>query len=87
MTGKGRQLNIISYSLDTAPVYLESLEKRDSVDFPSYCDYKAFSSDLPLKWNIRQLPYFILVDTSLHVMASGTDWQRDIEPKAKGLCL
>lgn len=87
MKGKGRQLNIISYSLDTDPVYLESLEKRDSVDFPSYCDYKAFSSDLPLKWNIRQLPYFILVDTSLHVMASGTDWQRDIEPKAKGLCL
>ncbi len=87
MQGKGRTLNIISYSLDTDASYLRDLEKRDSVNFPSYCDYKAFSSDLAVKWNIRQLPYFILVDTSQHIMASGSDWQRDIEPKAKSLCL
>lgn len=87
MKGKGRLLHIISYSLDTDPVYLRDLERRDSVDFPSYCDFKAFSSDLASQWNIRQLPYFVLVDTSMHIIASGSDWQRDIEPKAKGLCL
>ena len=87
MRGKGRQLSIISYSLDTDPVYLRDLERRDSIDFPSYCDYKAFSSELANRWHIRQLPYFILVDSTLHIMASGSDWQRDIEPKAQDLCL
>lgn len=87
MKGKGRELNIISYSLDTDAAYLRDLERRDSVNFPSYCDFKAFNSELANKWNIRQLPYFILVDTSQHIMAVGNDWQRDIQPKADELCL
>ncbi|HBC28770.1 MAG TPA: hypothetical protein DC006_03700 [Prevotellaceae bacterium] len=87
MQGKGRTLNIVSYSLDTDAAYLRDLERRDSVDFPSYCDYKAFSGDLVSWWNIRNLPYFVLVDTTHHIMASGSDWTRDIEPKAKSLCL
>lgn len=87
MQGKGHELNIISYSLDTDDAYLRDLEKRDSINFPSYCDFKSFNSELAYKWNIRQLPYFILVDTSQHIMASGSDWQSDIQPKANKLCL
>lgn len=87
MKAKGRELNIISYSLDTDGAYLRDLEKRDSVNFPSYCDYKAFSSDLAAKWHIRHLPFFVLVDTTQNIIASGSDWSRDIEPKACKLCL
>ena len=87
MKAKGRELNIISYSLDTDGAYLRDLEKRDSVNFPSYCDYKAFSSDLAAKWHIRHLPFFVLVDTTQNIIASGSDWSRDIEPKARKLCL
>lgn len=87
MKGKGRTLDIVSYSLDTDAAYLRDLERRDSVDFPSYCDYKAFASDLAACWNIRRLPFFVLVDTTQHIMASGSNWTLDIEPKAKSLCL
>ena len=87
MKAKCRELNIISYSLDTDGAYLRDLEKRDSVNFPSYCDYKAFSSDLTAKWHIRHLPFFVLVDTTQNIIASGSDWSRDIEPKARKLCL
>lgn len=87
MKAKDRELNIISYSLDTDGAYLRDLEKRDSVNFPSYCDYKAFSSDLAAKWHIRHLPFFVLVDTTQNIIASGSDWSRDIEPKARKLCL
>lgn len=87
MKGKGRTLDIVSYSLDTDAAYLRDLERRDSVDFPSYCDYKAFASDLAARWNIRRLPFFVLVDSTQHIMASGSNWTLDIEPKAKSLCL
>lgn len=87
MLEKGNSLSIISYSLDTDAAMLRDIEKRDSINYPSYCDYQAFNSELTRKWHIRQIPYFILVDTSQRIIASGTDWQHDIEPKTKQLCL
>lgn len=87
MKEKGIKVNVVSYSLDTEPSSLERIEKNDSVDYYSYCDYQCFNSLLVQKWGICDLPYFVLVDDNLKIVASGTDWVRDIEPHIQKLCL
>ena len=64
---------------------LSSLEKRDTIDFPSYCDYRSLASPLVQKWGIRELPYFILAAPDGTIAASGSDWMKDIQPVIAGL--
>lgn len=86
LKGKGKELSLISYSLDADERKLSTLEVRDSIDFPSYCDFLAFSSPLVQQWGIRDLPYFILVTPDGRIAAAGSDWQQDIDKAAKELC-
>lgn len=81
------KVRAISYSLDVEEKPLHNVELQDSVDYPSYCDYLCWRSPLVRQLGIADLPYFVLVDSTQQVVASGTNWQRDIEPKTKDLCL
>lgn len=83
----GLELKALSYSLDTDASALKEIEERDSVNWHSYCDFLCFNSPLANKWGISDLPYFIVVGPDLKIIASGSDWQRDIEPKVEKLCL
>ena len=87
MKEKGIRVNTISYSLDADSSSLARIEQNDSVDYYSYCDYQCFNSLLVQKLGICDLPYFVLVDANLKIVASGTDWPRDIEPHISKLCL
>ena len=87
MKEKGIRVNVISYSLDAESTELARIEKNDSIDYYSYCDFQCFNSPLVQKLGIYDLPYFVLVDANLRIVASGTDWQRDIEPHISKLCL
>ena len=78
LKGKGKEISLISYSLDADEKQLTRLEKLDSIDFPSYCDFRSFSSPLVQKWGIRDLPYFILVTPDGRIAAAGSDWLKDI---------
>ncbi|MCR4921472.1 MAG: DUF4369 domain-containing protein [Bacteroidaceae bacterium] len=80
-------LHILSYSLDYSGKHLQFSETRDSVTYPNYCDYLCWGSPYVQQWGIRQLPYYILVAPDQHIIASGSDWQKDIAPKTKSLCL
>lgn len=80
-----RKVLPISYSLDVDERELEHIENRDSIYYPSYCDMKGWNSALVRQWGIRELPYYVLVDSTGRVMAEGNDWSKDIEPKAKAL--
>ena len=84
---KEYKLNLLSYSLDVEEEPLKRAEERDSVNYPSFCDYQSWRSPLVEQWGIRELPYFVLVGPDLHIIACGSDWARDIEPKAQLLCL
>ena len=81
------KLNLLSYSLDVEDDALKRAEERDSVNYPSYCDFQCWRSPLAEQLNIRELPYFILVGPDQKIIACGSDWMRDIEPKAQLLCL
>lgn len=85
MKGKGKEVSIISYSLDADKKQLTRLERVDSIDYPSYCDFRSFSSPLVQQWGIRDLPYFILVAPDGRIAAFGSDWQKDIDKAAKEL--
>ena len=87
MKEKGLLVNAISYSLDAQPRELERTEQADSVDYYSYCDFLSFNSSMVQKWGITDLPYFVLVGPDQKIIAQGQDWLRDIEPKAKKVCL
>ena len=83
--GKDREVSLISYSLDADQKQLTRLEEADSIDFPSYCDFRSLSSPLVQQWGIRELPYFILVTPDGRITACGSDWMKDIDKVAKEL--
>ena len=84
------ELYLISYSLDIDKRLLEFREEKDSLlhnKTASTCDFLCWDSPLVRKWGIKKLPYFILTGPDGTIIASGSDWQLDIEPKANKLCL
>lgn len=85
LKSKGKDIELISYSLDADERELSRIERRDTVDYPSYCDFRAFASPLAQQWGIRQLPYIILVTPDGRIAAAGTEWMTDIQPKANEL--
>lgn len=85
LKGKGKEISLISYSLDADERQLTRVERTDSIDFTSYCDFRCFYSPLVQKWGIRDLPYIILVTPDGRIAAAGSDWQKDIDKVAKGL--
>lgn len=80
-------LHVLSYSLDYSGKHLEFSEKRDSVNYPNYCDFLCWGSPYVQQWGIRHLPYYILVGPDQHILASGIDWKKDIAPQTEKLCL
>lgn len=85
LKAKGKDIELISYSLDADESQLYRHESRDSIDFPSYCDFLSLSSPLVQKWGIRELPYIILVTPEGNIAASGSEWMTDIQPVANEL--
>lgn len=73
-------LECISYNLDVNKSIVDYIQRTDSMTWHTYCDQKVFQSDLSSRLGIRDIPYFILTDTSTHIIAGGTDWQEDIAP-------
>lgn len=73
-------IECISYNMDVNMAILNHIERSDSIFWHSYGDRMAFQSDLVLRLGIRDVPYYVLADTASRIIASGSDWQKDIEP-------
>lgn len=74
---------ILAYSLDTDEATLKDCEKRDTMTYISYCDFKAFASPLVQKWGINDIPFFLYVSPDGEILAAGKDWKKDLEPVLK----
>ena len=85
LKARGKDINLISYSLDIDKKRLSTIEERDSIDYSSYCDFRSFASPLVKEWGIRELPFFVLVTPDGRIAASGSDWMKDIEPVVEKL--
>ena len=80
------KVELLSYSLDVEEKDLALIEKRDSINYASFCDFRCWSSPLVRQLGIHDLPYYILIGPDQKIIASGTDWLKEIEPKTKDLC-
>ena len=83
MKQRGKELSIISYSLDTDESRLRQVQKSDSIDYPLYCDFLSLSSPLAMQWGICTFPFYILVNPDGEIVATGSEWMREIDPVAK----
>lgn len=82
-----KELECISYNMDVNTNILDYIERNDTIVWHSYSDQKAFQSDLSSRLGIRDVPYFILTDTAARIIASGSDWIKDMEPSLKLITL
>lgn len=82
---KGDSINVLSISLDMSPSSLKGIEKIDTVTWPSYCDFKAWNSPAVQLFGIRSVPFFILTDSTGHVILTATSFHKEVEPELKKL--
>ncbi|MCM1108981.1 MAG: DUF4369 domain-containing protein [Clostridium sp.] len=81
----GGRLAAITYSLDTDSATRAMVERRDTVSWPSYCDYRVWNSPLVQTLRVEDVPYMILSDTTRTIVACGTNYDKDIMPVLKTL--
>lgn len=85
LRAQGKDICLVSYSLDADERRLAAIEERDSIDYPIFCDQLCMSSPLVVQWGIRELPYYVLVAPDGKILAAGSDWLKDIEKTASKL--
>lgn len=85
LKAKGIDLELLSYSLDGDESRLTLAEKRDSVDYPSYCDFLTLSSPLAQQWNITTLPFYILKGPDGKIIACGSSWMEKMDAAINNL--
>ncbi len=80
---KGKRLRAISISLDTGLNQYHSICRYDSLTWEKRCYRLSWETPIIKQLGIRDIPYYILTDSTLKITAQGTDWKRDIEPTIK----
>jgi len=73
-----RAVQPISISLDVNPQEYASVCRYDSVLWTSRCYRQSWGTPIVQQLSIRELPYYILTDDQLHVIAQGTKWKENI---------
>lgn len=77
----GTRLQLISYSLDINPKILKGNMERDSINWPVYCDFRAWDNPLLEKLNVYDIPYHILIDSKGTIIARGRKLDKEIQPE------
>ena len=75
-----RPLVCLSYNLDVNSSALDYIERTDSITWHSYNNKNLFMAELPSRLGVRDIPYYVLTDTTNRIIASGSDWKNDMEP-------
>ena len=78
------KIGLLSISLDVNKASKEGIERRDTVTWPSYCDFQAWESPVVRQFGVRTLPYCILAGKDGRVIASGS-YEKDIQPELEKL--
>ncbi|MBR0433443.1 MAG: DUF4369 domain-containing protein [Bacteroidaceae bacterium] len=73
-----RAVQAIGISLDVNPQEYASVCRYDSVLWDSRCYRLSWSTPIVEQLSIRELPYYILTDDQLKVIAHGSKWKENI---------
>ncbi len=77
-----RQLDIVAFSLDTEDYRFSEFADADSLGIRYICDHRAWNSPLVSRLAIRDLPSYVIADSSRTILHYGTDihqMQTDVE--------
>lgn len=72
-------VRVVSISLDTNPSEYRSVCRYDSLIWESRCYRQAWDTPVVNQLSITSLPYYILTDANLTVVACGSNWKDDIQ--------
>lgn len=75
-----KPLVCLSYNLDVNSSALDYIERTDTITWHSYNNKNLFMAELPSRLGVRDIPYYVLTDTTNRIIASGSDWKNDMEP-------
>lgn len=73
-----RAVQTISISLDVNPREYASVCRYDSVLWTSRCYRQSWGTPIVEQLSIRELPYYILTDNQMRIIAHGSRWKQDI---------
>ena len=74
-----KSLRVISVSLDVNPDDYRSTCRFDSLIWESRCYRQIWDTPIVSQLSITSLPYYILTDADLRVVACGSNWKDDIQ--------
>ena len=74
-----QQVRVVSISLDTNPDEYRTTCRYDSLIWDSRCYRQSWDTPLVSQLSITSLPYYILTDADLRVVACGSKWKDDIQ--------
>lgn len=78
-----KKLAAISISLDVSRILYDTQQRIDTVDWPSYCDFRSWNSPCVRELGLRNIPYSILVAPDGKVIAHSENFEKDILPAVK----
>ena len=74
------KLKVLSISLDVDKRNLKNVERNDSVFWPDYCDFNAWNSPLIRLFHITDIPCCFFVGPDHRIIATGSDFEKEIQP-------
>lgn len=74
-----RKIRPVGISLDVNPDDYASTCRYDSVTWESRCYRRTWGTPVVEQLDIRELPYYVLTDADLRIVALGTRWKEDIQ--------
>ncbi len=79
------KVGAVSISLDVNDASRKGVERMDSISWPVYCDKHAWNSPLVKQFDVRSVPYYILVGADGKVLTTGTSYEKDLLPELNKL--
>ncbi len=76
-----KELQAVSISLDTDTTLYRLMYRQDSITWTSRCYCMSWETPIVQQLGIRTVPLIILADKNRKVIATGTNWDRDIKPE------
>lgn len=79
------KIESVSISLDVNDAERKGVERMDSMSWTSYCDFLSWNSPLVKRFGVRTIPFYLLVGTDGKMLATGSSYEKNIEPVVKKL--
>lgn len=75
---KAHRFQALSINMDVSAATYLTLCRQDTIHWPSRCYQQGWDTPIVREFAIRTLPFYILTDDKLRIIALGSSWEDDI---------